>query len=80
MEKKLFEDRVITLEDTDEFNSSSEKLSNKSLIQIEATLLDMASTPELCQGLLYLFPVCVHNKYIVRYFYFVLFSLCYISP
>ena len=39
---------------------------NKSIIQLEATLLDMAATPQLCQGILYVFPISLYDKFIVR--------------
>ena len=61
MEKKIYDDKIITLPEP--------KMStpgNKSLIQLEATLLDMASTRDLCQGVLYICPIKVMDKYIVR--------------
>ena len=32
------------------------------MIQLEATLLDMASTVDLCKGVLYIFPVKLGEK------------------
>ena len=65
MEKKLYDDGALCLHKiAEETNEISE---NKSIIQLETTILDMASTPDLCQGVLYLFPVKVYDKYIVRY-------------
>ena len=69
MEQNLYEDNVITLQDKTQQESPTE---NKSVIQLEATMLDMASTPDLCQGVLYIFPIKVLDKYIVRYKYFCL--------
>ena len=52
MKKKLYHDNIISLGETDvntdDNNKESNVYSNKSLIQLEATLLDMASTPDLC--------------------------------
>ena len=63
MEKYLYEDKVLSLKSGDESNSTSD---NKSMIQLENTLLDMASAHKLCQGILYMFPVKVDGKYILR--------------
>ena len=65
MEKALYDDKIITVPDLTE-KSLQKTPENKSMIQLENTLLDMASTTDLCQGILYIFPVKVINKYIVR--------------
>ena len=65
MEKNLYDDKVISLLESAQ-ESDSTTTENKSIIQLEATLLDMASTYDLCQGVLYIFPVKVMDKYIVR--------------
>ena len=62
MEKKLYDHGVLCLHKiAEETNEISE---NKSIIQLETIILDMA---DLCQGVLYLLPVKVHDKYIFRY-------------
>ena len=50
MEQKLYDDKVITLR-TNIVNKPEdlEDYSNKNLMQLEATLLEMAAVPELCQ-------------------------------
>ena len=65
MEKNLYDDKIITLADLTQESDLSIP-DNKSIIQLEATLLDMASTSELCQGVFYAFPVKVMDKYIIR--------------
>ena len=65
MEKALYGDKIIIVPDLTE-KSQQKTPENKSMIQLENTLLDMASTTDLCQGILYIFPVKVINKYIVR--------------
>ena len=71
MEKQFYQDNIITLDDTPSTSSTSSSLpnrvSNKSLIQLESTLFHMASTPDLCEGVLYLFPIQIQNKFIIRY-------------
>ena len=67
MEKQFYQDKVISLEDTPLTTKTTNKVSNKSLIQLESTLFHMASTPDLCEGVLYLFPVKVQDKFIIRY-------------
>ena len=65
MEKILYDKIIVTLSES----ANESKMStpgNKSLIQLEATLLDMASTADLCQGVLYICPIKVMDKYIVR--------------
>ena len=47
MEKKLYDDSVISLAKTIESSSKMEVFINKSFIQLEATLLDMASYANL---------------------------------
>ena len=71
MERKLYNDKIISLGDTS--NDSTIIYSNKSLIQLESTLLNMASTPGLCQGVLYIFPVKLDNVTIVRFWFFFTF-------
>ena len=68
MEKRLYDDGIIDLgEEPHQTNNKEVKtFSNKSLIQLEATLLDIASTPELCQGASNMFPVKVGDKFIIR--------------
>ena len=56
---------LLILEPHQTNNKEVKTFSNKNLIQFEATLLDMASIPELCQGVLYMFPVKVGDKYIL---------------
>ena len=68
MEQNLYNDGVICLSGT--FGTStteSPAFANKSLIQLEATLLELAATPELCKGVMYVFPIAVQGKYIVRH-------------
>ena len=69
MEKKLYDDNIISLGGNETSNEDTNKdtYSNKSLIQLEATVLNMASTPSLCQGVLYIFPVMLTDYIIVRY-------------
>ena len=71
MEKQFYQDNIITLDDTPSTSSTSSSLpnrvSNKSLIQLESTLFHMASTLDLCEGVLYLFPIQIQNKFIIRY-------------
>ena len=69
MEKQLYDNSVISLGDTNihlETNSQENILSNKSLIQLESTLLHMAAAPELCEGVLYIFPIKIQDNYVVR--------------
>lgn len=72
MENKLYNDNIINLGNTKYTTTGAShidtsQIANKSLIQLEATLLDMASIPDLCAGVLYLFPVKVADKVIIRY-------------
>ena len=39
---------------------------NKSMIQLEKTLLDMGSIIDLCQSILYMFPVKTDDKHIIK--------------
>ena len=66
MEKKLYDDSVISLAKTIK-SSKVEVYTNKSFIQLEATLLDMASYPDLCKGIMYMFYMELDEKHIVRY-------------
>ena len=70
MEKKLYEDSIISLGETDvntdDNNMESNVYSNKSLIQLAGTPLVMASTPDLCKGVLYIFPVKLGYIYMIR--------------
>ena len=59
MERTLYDDKVLSLKCGDEFD-------NKSMIQLEKTLLDMGSITDLCQGILYMFPVKTDDKHILR--------------
>ena len=65
MEKNLYDDKIITLADLTQESDLSIP-DNKSIIQLEASLLDMASTSELCQGVFYAFPVKLMDKYIIK--------------
>ena len=65
MEENLCDDKIIPLDESAQEASASNP-ENKSLIQLEATLLDMASTENVCKGVLYIFPVKVMDKYIVK--------------
>lgn len=68
MERSLYNDQVIQLHGAHEY-SGCDKLPNhsqKSLIQLESTLLDMAATEDLCSGVLYIFPVKVAKYTILR--------------
>ena len=47
----------------DSTEKSMENSENKSMIQLESTLLDMASTADLCKEVLYIFPVKLGDKY-----------------
>ena len=67
--KKIYDDSVINLhESLARVNSPGEQqiYANKNIIQLEATLLDMASVPGLCKGIMYIFPVTLGNKCILR--------------
>ena len=67
MEKKLYDNNIINLGEGHVDESSSEDqetYANKSIIQLEATLLDMALVPGLCKGITYIFPVTLNNVYI----------------
>ena len=51
MKQKLYADKVTTLgTNTANKPEDLENYSNKCLIKLEATLLEMAAVPELCQG------------------------------
>ena len=63
MERTLYEDKVLSLKCGDECDSTT---NNKSMIQLENTLLDMGSTIDLCQGILYMFLVTTDDKHILR--------------
>ena len=67
MEKKLYDDSVISLAKTIKSSSKVEVYTNKSFIQLEATLLEMASYPDLCKGIMYMFHMELDGKHIVRY-------------
>ena len=68
MENQLYDDKVISLLESTE-KCTEHNVENKSMIQLEVTLLDMASTADLCKGVLYIFPVKLMDKYIVRYLF-----------
>ena len=63
MERTLYDDKVLSLKCGDECDNAT---NNKSMIQLEKTLLDMGSITDLCQGILYMFPVKTDNKHIIR--------------
>ena len=67
MEKKLYDDSIISLAKTIKSSSKVEVYTNKSFIQLEATLLEMASYPDLCKGIMYMFHMELDGKHIVRY-------------
>ena len=62
MERTLYEDKVLSLKCGDECDCTT----NKIMIQLENTLLDMGSTIDLCQGILYIFLVKTDDKHILR--------------
>ena len=67
MEKKLYNDGVISLGNTIKSSIKDKKVyTNKSLIQLEMTQLDMAAYPDLCRGIIYMFHVPLQGKNIVR--------------
>ena len=69
MEKKLYDDNIINLGEglVDESSSKDQEVyANKSIIQLEATLLVMASVPGLCKGILNIYPVALNNMCILR--------------
>ena len=47
MEENPYDDKIIPLHESAQ-EASASNLENKSLVQLEATLLDMASTENLC--------------------------------
>ena len=68
MEKKLYDDNIISLGKTIKSSSKNvEVYTNKSFIQLEATLLERASYPNLCKGIMYMFQMELDGKHIVRY-------------
>ena len=71
MEKQFYHDNIIIIDDKQSISSISSTLqngvSNKSLIQLGSTLFHMASTPDLCEGVLYLFSIKIQDKFIIRY-------------
>ena len=71
MENQLYDDKVISKMDSTD-KSMENNCENKSMIQLEATQLDMASTVDFCKGVLHIFLVKLGGKYIVRY-------ICYIK-
>ena len=70
MEKQLFDDGIISLEETYDkdthLSPETQIYSNKSLIQLEATLLEMAAYPQLCKGVMYMFHIPLQGKHVVR--------------
>ena len=68
MENNTYDHGVIYIPDGSAATSctQSDTYANKSLIQLEATLLELAASPQLCQGVVYMFPVPVQDKYIIR--------------
>ena len=68
LEDNLYDHGVICIPDSSAATSctQSDTYANKSLIQLEATLLELAASPQLCQGVVYMFPVPVQDKYIIR--------------
>ena len=71
MEKKLFDDSVISLAKTIKASPKVEVYTNKSFIQLEATLLEMASYPELCKGIMYMFSHGIRWKTYCQVLYFI---------
>ena len=63
IERKLYDENVLSLPDLAQETELT--IENKSMIQFEATLLDMVSIPDLCQGVQYIFTVKLIDKYIV---------------
>ena len=58
MESNLYESRVIIPEiPTTSTEGETPTYANKSLLQLESTLLELSSHPKLCQGIMYMFPV-----------------------
>ena len=65
MENKLYDEGIISLADNLpglKHTELSQSYSNKSIIQLELTVLDMGAVPELCQGSMYFFPVEIKGK------------------
>ena len=52
-----------------DLHDAENNYSNKSAIQLESTLLKMASNTNLCNGVLYIFPIQLVDYTIVRYKY-----------
>ena len=65
MERQLYYDNIISL-GTDSKDAGENDYSNKSMIQLESTLLKMASNSNLCNGVLYIFPVQLADYTIIR--------------
>ena len=69
MEKKLYDEGIISLADNLsglKYTETSQYYSNKSIVQLELTLLDMGLVPELQQGIIYFFPVEIKGKCLLQ--------------
>ena len=66
MEKQLYDDDVISLTKIVNTSQKDDVYSNKSFIQLESSILDMASYPNLCQGTMYMFHMEHNGKHILR--------------
>ena len=68
MEKKLYDENINLGEGLVDESSSEDQEAyvNKSIIQLESMLLDMASVPGLSKGILYIFPVTLNNMHILK--------------
>ena len=66
MESNLYEngDNIPEMS-TSSTQAETPTYANKSLLQLESTLLELSSHPQLCQGIMYMFPVSVQGKHIV---------------
>ena len=77
MEKKLCNDNTVSIGHPQTLNqcANMDTFSNNSLIQLESILLTTASIPSLSQGVLYMFPVILTDTIIVRYAFYIFYSL-----
>ena len=67
MESNLYENGVIIPEiSTTYTEGETSTYTNKNLLKLESAPLELSSHPQLCQGIMYMFPVTVQGKYIVR--------------
>ena len=72
MEKNLYNDNIISIchPKTSNQCAKMDTFSNNSLIQVESTLLTIASIPSLYQEVLHMFPVILTDTIIVRYAFY----------